>query len=212
MDGTVTTPRRTPPRRGRPRSEHADVAIRLAALSMLPEHGFRALSMEAVAARAGVSKATLYRRYKSKEDLIADVLRAIPNDSSTPDLGSVRDELLAVLRRKLSAVRWVPDAPRVVARLLGDAASDAKLQALINETLIAPDRRIIRLVLERGIARGELRNDLDVDLATDILYGALIYRLVLSGEGLAAGRTSHLKKLLDTILQGFASNQRRRHR
>ena len=179
---------------------------------MLPEHGFRALSMEAVAARAGVSKATLYRRYKSKHDLIADALRAVRTEQSAPDLGSVREELLALLRRKLTAVQWVPDVPRVAARLLGDAASDAKLQALVQETLIAPDRRMIRLVLARGIARGELRSDLDVALATDILYGALIYRLVLSGEGRAAVRTKHLKKLLDTLVPGFASNTRSRRR
>lgn len=198
------------PQRGRPRSERADIAIRVAVVSMLPEHGFRALSMEAVAARAGVSKATLYRRYKSKEDLVADALRAVRTDSSVPDLGSVRGELLVLLGRKLTAVRWIPDAPRVAARLLGDAATDAKLRKLVEETLIAPDRRMICLVLARGIARGELRSDLDVDLATDILYGTLIYRLVLSGEGLVAGRTKHLTKLLDTLVLGFAAAQKSR--
>lgn len=206
MADTVIARRRTRPRRGRPRSERADTAIRVAALSLLPEHGFRALSMEAVAARAGVSKATLYRRYKSKEDLVADTLRAVRTDASVPDLGNVRAELLGLMKRRLTAVRWVPDAPRVAARLLGDAANDARLQALVEETLIAPDRRTIGVVLERGIARGELRSDLDVHFAIDILYGAVIYRLVLSGEGLAAGRPRRLEKLIDTLILGFASN------
>jgi AcrR family transcriptional regulator len=195
-------------KRGRPRSAEADAAIERATLELLPEHGLRGLSMEEVARRAGVSKATLYRRFSSKKELVEAALRAIRTAEPPPDTGSVPGDLVALFERERSAAAWVPDIARLAAKLLADSADDASLFGLARRTLVAFDRRAIRKVLSRGIERGELRQDIDVGLATDILHGSLVYRFLLSGQGIAALRPSYVRRLVETILTGFALPER----
>ena len=196
-------------KRGRPRSAEADIAIERATLELLPQHGLRGLSMEAVAKRAGVSKATLYRRFPSKRDLVAAALRSIRTTQPAPDTGSVLGDLLALLQRERSAAKSVPDVARLAAKLLADADNDAELFRLAQRTLIAFDRRAIRQVLSRGIKRGELRADIDIGLATDILHGSLVSRFLLSGKGIAGLRPSYVGPLIETLLTGFALPRRR---
>lgn len=196
-------------RRGRPRSAEADAAIERATLELLPEHGLRGLSMEEVARRAGVSKATLYRRFSSKKEVVAAALRSIRTTQPAPDTGSVQGDLVALFERERSAAEWVPDVARLAAKLLADSADDAELFKLARQTLIAFDRRAIRQVLSRGVERGELRKDVDLGLTTDILHGSLVYRFLLSGQGIAGLRPSYVRRLVETLLTGFALPERR---
>ncbi len=195
-------------KRGRPRSAEATTAIERATLELLPEHGLRGLSMEEIARRAGVSKATLYRRFSSKKELVAAALSAIRTAQPVPDTGSVAGDLAALFKRERSAAKWVPDIARLVAKLLADSADDAKLFELVQRTLIAFDRRAIGEVLTRGMKRGELRRDTNVGLATDILHGTVVYRVLLSGQGLASLRPSYVRCLLETLLAGLVLPRR----
>ena len=196
-------------KRGRPRSAEADAAIERATLELLPEHGLRGLSMEQVARRAQVSKATLYRRFRSKKELVTAALRSIRTAQPAPDTGSVLGDLLALLQRERSAAKRLPDVARLAAKLLADAVDDAELFRLAQRTLIAFDRHAIRQVLSRGIKRGELRTDIDIGLATDILHGSLVSRFLLSGKGIAGLRPSYVGPLIETLLTGFALPRRR---
>jgi AcrR family transcriptional regulator len=192
-----------PRRPGRPRSARAHVAILEATLELLAERGLVALTMEGVAARAGVGKATVYRRWTSKSALVQEAITRIgTGDLPLPDTGSVRGDVVAMMsarRESASATR----AGFFIPRLAAEAAGDPELGPLLDEVLVQPGRRIMRLILERGIERGELRPGLDLESAIDLLVGAIVYRLLYSG-----GDLSLLDELpgrhVDTALAGLA--------
>ena len=172
-------------RPGRPRSARAHAAILEATLELLAERGLAALTMEGVAARAGVGKATVYRRWTSKTELVGEAVARIgTQDMTLPDTGSVRGDVLAMMRgRRASA--GATRAGFFIPRLVGEAAGDPELGPLLDEVLVQPGRRVMRAILERGIERGELRPDLDIESAVDLLVGAIVYRLLYSGGDLA---------------------------
>ena len=136
--------------------------------------------MEQVRARAGVGKATLYRRYGSKQELVAEAIRHLNQPLEPPDTGAVREDILAVARSVLAGAERVQFAS-FVPRLLAEAAGDPEMHAIFYENLVAPRRAVMGDVLRRGVERGELRADLDVELAIDILTGPWVYRLLISG-------------------------------
>jgi AcrR family transcriptional regulator len=166
-------------RPGRPRSPEAHAAILRAALELAVEGGFRGLSMEAIAARAGVGKATIYRRWKSKEALFAEAIASIALTPQVPDTGSARGDVEAATGAAVD--RMTPEAFRVLPRLMADAADDPELLEALHQALVRPRRAMIAAIVRRGIERGELRADLDVDLVGDMLIGPLIARVLMSG-------------------------------
>jgi AcrR family transcriptional regulator len=166
-------------RPGRPRSREAHAAILRAALELAAEGGLSGLSMEAIAARAGVGKATIYRRWKSKEALIADALRSIALAPEVPDTGSVRSDIEEA--SGVAVGRLSSEAFRVLPRLMAEAGGDPELLAAVDSALIGPRRAVIGEILRRGMARGELREDLDVELVIDMLMGSLVARVLMSG-------------------------------
>ncbi|HWT92151.1 MAG TPA: TetR/AcrR family transcriptional regulator, partial [Solirubrobacteraceae bacterium] len=193
-------PARTP---GRPRSAEADTAILRATLDLLREEGFRALSVEAVRQRAGVGKATIYRRYPDKAALVKAALASLtPAPPEPPDTGSVRGDLLALFAAGYDAA---PDRAALTAapRLLADSVDEPELHALFRAALIEPRRAVMRGVLERGMARGEVARGADVELLIDLIAGPIIYRILIDAGELAsvAGR---LDALLDVVLRGAA--------
>jgi AcrR family transcriptional regulator len=165
-------------RPGRPRSPEAHAAILRAALELAVEGGLRGLSMEAIAARAGVGKATIYRRWNSKEALFAEAIGSIALNPEIPDTGSARGDFEAASGAAVD--RMAPEAFRVLPRLMADAADDPELLEALHEALVRPRRAAIGTIVRRGVERGELRADLDVDLACDMLIGPLIARVLLS--------------------------------
>jgi AcrR family transcriptional regulator len=191
-------------RPGRPRSAVADAAIVRATLELLLEDGYRALTMEQVRARAGVGKATLYRRYGSKQELVAHAIRHLNQPLETPATGTVREDILAVARSVLAGAERVQFAS-FVPRLLAEAAGDPEMHAIVYENLVAPRRAVMGDVLRRGVARGELRAGLDVELAIDILTGPWVYRLLISGGDPAIYRLDPTE-LLDLVLNGLANS------
>ena len=190
-------------RPGRPRSAVADAAIVRATLELLLEDGYRALTMEQVRARAGVGKATLSRRYGPKQELVAEAIRHLNQPIDMPDTGAVREDILAVARSVMAGAERVQFAS-FVPRLLAEAAGDREMHAIFYENLVAPRRAVMGDVLRRGVERGELRADLDVELAIDIITGPWVYRLLISGGDPGVYRADPTV-LLDLILDGLAN-------
>ncbi len=199
MPTTTTTSEPRPPL-GRPRDERADRAIVAATLELIAEVGVSEFRMDDVAQRAGVGKAAIYRRHASKDELVTAAIAALVSEIAVPDAGSTRDDLLALMRDAV-AVYTDPLNAGVMSALAGAMRVRPELARTVRERFLAGRRDALRQVLQRGAARGDLRRDLDVELALDILGGPLFYRLLITGgpldDELAQGVT-------DLILRGFA--------
>jgi AcrR family transcriptional regulator len=188
------------PKRGRPRSEKARGAILAAAADVLLARGVEGASMDAVAERAGVSKATIYRWWPSKEMLALDALLEWA-DASAPeqDTGALRDDLLALVRPWMREIRTGPFG-RVIAALISAAQSDAAFADAYRTHFIQPRRETMRAAFVRARKRGEVAPELDIELAVDLIYGAVYHRLLHGhaplSDGFAAG-------VIDAVLDGI---------
>jgi AcrR family transcriptional regulator len=188
-------------RAGRPRSEQADRAIIEAALDLFAESGPEGLGIEKVAARAGVGKATIYRRWPGKEDLLLAALAALNAPLPEPKGESVRDDLAALV----DAMRTEAVDPRQVrqfALLLGEGERYPRLIERYVEAVVEPRRDVFRAVLRRGIATGELREATNVEVAVDMLTGTVLARARL-GQG--RPERGYARRVVDELLTGMAS-------
>lgn len=182
--------------RGRPRDASRDDALRLAALEVMAEVGYRALTMDAVAARAKAGKATIYRRWESKLDLVIDTcLHLASRDIPEPDTGSVAEDLREFLRTYARILRG--PVGKAAQALVGELAHEPELAEAFRKSFLATQREMLIHVVQRGIDRGELRPDIPIDLIVPIGGAALIYRLMLTGEELT---TEYVDKVVDRIL------------
>jgi AcrR family transcriptional regulator len=159
---------------GRPREERAGRAIIEATLQLFADEGYHAMSMEAVAVKAGVSKATVYRRWTGKRELVIDALSTLNDDFPKPpaEVGT-RERLLAGLRY-LSGRDSDSLAGRIMPRMMVYSVSQPDLYAEYFERVIMPRRRWLHKVLRDGVTSGELRADLDVELAAMALVGPMV--------------------------------------
>jgi AcrR family transcriptional regulator len=188
-------------RGGRPRSERAHQAILTAARELLIAEGFAAMRLEHVAARAGVGKATIYRRWASKEELAQELLSQL----AAPHIGVVdsddtRAEMLAAVTNPMRAVTETDFGP-VIRALLSQIASDPSLGDPFRATVVQARRDEIARVIERGIARGDLRPDTDIDVATELLVGPVYFRLMFGGVLDA----DFAERVVDSVIRGFAA-------
>jgi AcrR family transcriptional regulator len=188
-------------RPGRPRSEQADRAIIEAALSLFAESGPDGLCIEQVAARAGVGKATIYRRWPGKEDLLLDALAALKTPLPEPRGRSVREDLVAVLGAMCRDTAD-PRRARQFALLQGEGAQYPRLMARFIETVVEPRREVVRSVLRRGVATGELREDADIEAALYLLRGAA---LASTGHQEPIPR-DYAQRVVDALLRGLAAH------
>jgi AcrR family transcriptional regulator len=187
-------------RPGRPRSERAERAILDAALELFGESGVSGVCIENVAARAGVGKATIYRRWEGKEDLLLDALALLKSPLPEPGGQSVRADLIAMLAVMCQDAAD-PVRMRRYALLLGEGEKYPKILQRYKDTVVEPRREMIRSVLRRGIAAGELRPDTDVEVAMFLLMGAVVSR----GKHDAEVITPHFaERVVDEMLLGLA--------
>jgi AcrR family transcriptional regulator len=191
------------PRRGRPRSEKARTAILDAAAELLLARGLGAVSMDAVAERAGVSKATIYRWWPTKEAVALDALYHEWATSTSParDTGTLRGDLLALLRPWVRRVSGPPYA-RVIAALLTKARTDPTFAEEYVTRLVHPRRDQARPIFARAIERGEIPADGRVDVALDLLYGALYHRLL---QGHAPLNDGFVRDVVDLVVAGLSA-------
>lgn len=186
-------------RPGRPRDERADAAIVAAALELLGEVGVHRFRMDDVAGRAGVGKATIYRRYPSKERLVAAAVVSLVSEIAVPDTGSTRGDLRSLMRDAV-AVYSRPHAGGLMAGLVEAMCHEPALAAAVREGFLATRRRALERVIERGVERGDLAAGLDLQLALDVLGGPLFYRLLITG-GPIDGQLAD--GVVELILTGF---------
>jgi AcrR family transcriptional regulator len=187
--------------RGRPRSQQAHQAILAAAGELLLARGLSAVSMDAVAERAGVSKATIYRWWPTKETLALDALytewdAARPQPRAT---GSLRGDLLALLRPWARLAGGKPYA-RVLAALLAKAQTDPVFGAEYRQRVLEPRREQARALFARAVENGEIPANTKVDVALDLIYGAVYHRL-LQGHGPLNDR--FVREVVDMALGGI---------
>jgi AcrR family transcriptional regulator len=185
---------------GRPRSEESRQAILRSTLKLLQETGFPQLSIEAIAADADVSKATVYRWWPTKAALVADAFSASADEELRfPDTGSVRKDMTLQMRQVVRVFR--SQRGKVVAALLGGGQSDLELLAAFRERFLWPRRRQAYQTLQRGIDRGELPADIDMNLTLNSLYGPIYMRFLIRHDELNEGFADALCGL---VLRGAA--------
>jgi AcrR family transcriptional regulator len=184
-------------RRGRPRSVDADEAILAATLELAGEVGINGMSMDDLAERAGVSKTTIYRRWTSKEQLVLDALHSAMGPLDDVDTGSLGDDLRAYLI-ELGERMWRGRMSDVLPHLIEVACHDDALRSRLDD-YVQFRRAPMLEILRRGLERGQLPADTDVEVLTDVLLGPFIYRRLLTHAPLDA---TFVDRLLGVALTG----------
>jgi AcrR family transcriptional regulator len=168
-------------RPGRPRSAEADDAILDAAMELFAEHGYDALSVEGVAAHAGVAKTTIYRRYPTKLELVMAAIHCAKGGMvPTPDTGSLRADLVEIARG-YAVMLTDSEIGRAIPMTLAAKARNPEL-ADAHQALVSARRELTYDVVRRGIRRGELPVGTDPVLVTDMITGALFMRTFVTGD------------------------------
>jgi AcrR family transcriptional regulator len=193
-------------RPGRPRSEHAEQAIIEATLDLFAEQGIDGVCVEEVAARAGVGKATIYRRWSGKEDLLLAAFASLKSPYPEPKGVSVRDDLVAILQ-VMCADKADPRKARRFALLLGEGEKYPRLIARYKETVIEPRRDVMRAVIRRGIQTGELRADTDVEIAVLALIGIVVAKEKSADGGASTLNDEFAARVVDELLLGLAARE-----
>jgi len=192
-------------RPGRPREQRADRAIIQAALELFAEEGYHSMSVEAVAARAEVSKATIYRRWAGKRELVLDALASLNDDfpaNPDPELGTKKLLLMALQHMNNRDTDTL--AGRIMPRMMVYSVSQPDLYAEYFDRVIMPRRQWLYAALQQGIDRGELRADLDIEMATVALIGPVL--LQLNGGGRREPRADLPDRLLEMLWPGMAAS------
>ena len=185
-----------PRRPGRPRDAGADAAILGATIELLGDGGIAGLSMDLVAKRAGVSKATIYRRWVSKEELVLDALRTAPPAVPTPDTGTVRDDLVTYATSLAEKLRAAPNTD-VLPHLIEAAAFDQRLRDSLH-TYIRDRQEPVRTILHRAVERGELTDADHIELIVDMMIGPFLYRRLMTGDPITK---RYATRLVDFVLE-----------
>ncbi len=187
--------------RGRPRSDKLHRAILDAARELLIQDGYTRLRLEHIAVRAGVGKATLYRRWRSKEALAQALIADLAAPHLTiEDTGDTRQEMLAAVLNPLKAITETEFGPVILA-LMSQIAGNPALGDPFRATVVATRRTEVEKMIARGIARGDLRPDTDASVATELLVGPVYFRLVFGG----VLDDEFAERLVDSIMRGFAA-------
>lgn len=186
------------PRPGRPLDLSRDEAIRRATQEILGEQGYDLLTIDAVAARAHASKATIYRRWPSKAELAVDAIRCLASWPEFSDRGSLEADLRALLGARIvrDQLRF-----RVMTGLLSAMPRNPDLAQVFQERFVAPRAHALRTILERAVARGEMAHGRDLDLLSSVLPAMLTYRTVVAGCPLD---TLYIRAVLEQILLPLA--------
>jgi AcrR family transcriptional regulator len=171
-----------------------------ATLDLLAERGVHGFSTDDVATRAGIGKGAIYRRHASKEELVRAAVGSLVDEGiAIPDTGSTRDDIRTLMQEAV-ALYGSSERPQLMPNLVAAMAEMPELARTVREGWLARRRAALGEVLLRGIERGDLRPDTDVELALDLLGGPLFYRLLITG-GPIDGRLA--EGVSELLLRGF---------
>lgn len=189
------------PRVGRPRDPHIDAAVLDATLAVLDGSGYGGLTLEAVARHAGTTKPAIYRRWPSRQRLVLAALGQRLGEVRAPDTGCTLCDLDECLKLFVAAFRRMP--PDVIGPLFAECAGDPELRAAFMAALFDPPRAAAQQTLQRAHARGDLREDVDLDLVLDLL-GSLVHYRTLFGH--ARTSDAEIERAVEALLQGVAED------
>ncbi|WP_037067187.1 TetR/AcrR family transcriptional regulator [Pseudonocardia acaciae] len=199
FDGEPATAR--PARAGRPRDQRIDSSVLDATCAVLEESGYARLTLEEVARRAHTTKPAIYRRWTNRQHLVLAALGAHLGDVSTPDTGCTLCDLNEGINVFVAAFRRI--RPEVIGPLLAECATDSGLHGAFMTTLFDPPRAAVAAMLDRAVARGDLRADLDRDLVLDML-GSLVHYRALFGH--APTSEDEVERAVEALLRGIATD------
>lgn len=190
-------------RRGRPRCDDINQKILETTYEMLQEMSFNSLTIEGIAARAGVGKPTIYLRWSNKASLVMDAfLAATTTELAFPDTGSVIEDV----RLQMQSLVKLMNSPRgqIIATIIGGGQTDPELIAAFRLNWLLARRTEAKKAIERGIDRGELPVGLNLELAIDVLYSPLFYRLLLRHQALS---DNFVDELIDMVMPGLMAEK-----
>ncbi len=162
---------------GRPRSIQSHQAILKATLELLAEVGYERMSIEAIAKNAKVGKTTIYRRYKGKEELVADAIESVREEVVIPDTGNIWDDIDALIENA-ARITFNPLGRQAVAMIISSASSNTEFAGIYSEKYLQPRREAFAVVIKRAKIRNEVRLDLDADFVFDVMSGMMLYGLI----------------------------------
>ncbi|HZM32127.1 MAG TPA: TetR/AcrR family transcriptional regulator [Acidimicrobiales bacterium] len=192
--GEATVERRP----GRPRDARADEAIIQASVEVLADKGPAGFTVDEVAARAGCGKATIYRRWSSRASLLLETAHRMGLEPAIVDTGSVRDDLVALMAQFGTKLKDTP-AGRILPGVVAEAAVNPEMRQVLSR-FVRDRRDRPRQAIVRGVERGELPPDTDVELLLDILGGSVFYRVLVTGE---RGDEAFATRLVDLVLSSL---------
>ena len=182
--------------KGRPRDSKREAAISEAAISLVQEVGYERTTIEAIALKAGVSKATIYRRWKNKQEVIANAV-SCHAFSQTPsiDTGNLRDDLVELLLAKVKVLKG-PDGA-VIASIMSAANTDSELAKAIPHSVRNGESQVHEVILERAIKRGEISPNANLELLAEITPAIMTYRIFMSQQPV---NRKFIESLVDDVL------------
>lgn len=179
----------------RRRSARAHEAILAATSELLVEAGYAQLTIEGIAARAGVGKATVYRWWPSKAALVVEAIACGLDTQALAETGNLRQDLLDAVRRAIYVLARSSQGAAIPA-IAGELTRDPSLAAQFREQVLRPRRSRVIAILRRAVDEGQLPSNVDIDLLMDIYVGAIFYRVVISGEPVDENLAQQLVSLL----------------
>lgn len=192
------------PLRGRPRSDEAHQAILKAALAEVSKTGFRAMTLDAIATRANVGKMTIYRRWPNKAAVVMDAFLALIGPATEfPDAPTAAESIRRQLHLQVAFFRG--KYGKIIKALLGEAQFDRELADAFRDRWIEPRREMVRSVLRRAIAEGDLDPKMDLETAIDLLYGPIYYRLQIGTGPITETFTDDI---FARVMKGLRAKQR----
>lgn len=183
---------------GRPRSTQSHQAMLQATLELLAEVGFEAMSIEAIASRAGVGKTTIYRRYNSKAELVADAIESIREEIVIPDTGSLWGDMDTLIQNA-AQISLNPLGRQTVAMIISSASSNAEFAQIYWTKYLQPRREAFAVVLERAKVRQEVKLDLDPGLVFDTMSGIMLYAMIF--QPTTESWETYVRRSLELVLQ-----------
>ena len=183
---------------GRPRSAKAHQAMLQATLEMLGEVGFEAMSIGAIATRAGVGKTTIYRRYSGKEELVADAIESMREEVLIPDTGTLWADIDALIENA-AQITLTPLGRQTVAMIISSASSNPRFAQIYWEKYLQPRRQAFAIVIEQAKARNEVQKDLDPGLVFDTMSGIMLYALIF--QPTSESWTAYVRRALSLLFK-----------
>ncbi|OZQ77569.1 TetR/AcrR family transcriptional regulator [Paenibacillus odorifer] len=186
-------------KRGRPRNVETEKSILSASYDLLLETGFGAVTVEKIADRAKVSKATIYKWWPNKAAVVMDgFLSSAADRLPVPDTGSVFDD---ILMHATNLSRFlISREGKIITEIIGEGQMDSGLAEAYRTRYFQPRRLEARLLMERGVQRGELKDNLDIEVVTDLIYGPIFYRLLVTGQPID---DAYVQQLVRYAFQGI---------